>query len=298
MSNQSQSGKAFEYGIAYQLAKKLDAYIVEDANASNAYSSFRCSSEAEKRKIDIGASEVVHFLVEHDKNLSKNNHFEIKIQSDSQGKLGDVRDIIIYNKDKNIGISAKNRHNAVKHSRLSDTIDFGKLWFGSTCSQTYWKEIYPVFKQLRERKSRHERWRDIVEKEAKYYLPVLNAFRDELKRIYSIGGNKIAAQFLHYLLGKNDFYKIVKENGTVSIQSFNINGTLSWGKKLPLPSRIIQADLKPHSLTTLLVVFDHGWQISFRIHNASSKIEPSLKFDIQLVGQPIAIARHTIDYHA
>ena len=34
---------------------------------------------------------------------------------------------------------------------------------------------------------------------------------------------------------------------------------------------------------------DNGWQISFRIHSASSKVEPSLKFDIQLVGQPIVL---------
>ncbi|WP_374110347.1 HaeIII family restriction endonuclease [uncultured Streptococcus sp.] len=34
---------------------------------------------------------------------------------------------------------------------------------------------------------------------------------------------------------------------------------------------------------------DNGWTISFRIHNASSRIEPSLKFDIQLIGFPSAI---------
>lgn len=34
---------------------------------------------------------------------------------------------------------------------------------------------------------------------------------------------------------------------------------------------------------------DKGWAISFRIHNASSRIEPSLKFDIQLVGIPLEI---------
>jgi len=31
---------------------------------------------------------------------------------------------------------------------------------------------------------------------------------------------------------------------------------------------------------------DNGWAISFRIHSASTIVEPSLKFDIQLVGQP------------
>ncbi len=34
------------------------------------------------------------------------------------------------------------------------------------------------------------------------------------------------------------------------------------------------------------MVLDEGWQISFRIHNASTLIEPSLKFDIQLIGNP------------
>ncbi|WP_386698102.1 HaeIII family restriction endonuclease [Lonepinella sp. MS14436] len=32
-----------------------------------------------------------------------------------------------------------------------------------------------------------------------------------------------------------------------------------------------------------------SWQFSFRIHNASTKVEPSLKFDIQFIGMPTAI---------
>jgi len=34
------------------------------------------------------------------------------------------------------------------------------------------------------------------------------------------------------------------------------------------------------------VALNEGWQISFRIHNASSRIEASLKFDINLVSTP------------
>ena len=34
---------------------------------------------------------------------------------------------------------------------------------------------------------------------------------------------------------------------------------------------------------------DEGWQFTFRIHNASTLVEPSLKFDIQIVGMPTAI---------
>ncbi|RPD37239.1 HaeIII family restriction endonuclease, partial [Candidatus Liberibacter solanacearum] len=39
---------------------------------------------------------------------------------------------------------------------------------------------------------------------------------------------------------------------------------------------------------------DGGWNISFRLHNASSKVEPSLKFDIQLVKTPINTGFHSI----
>ena len=34
------------------------------------------------------------------------------------------------------------------------------------------------------------------------------------------------------------------------------------------------------------MVLDEGWQISLRIHTAKDKIESSLKFDIQLIGNP------------
>jgi HaeIII restriction endonuclease len=39
-------------------------------------------------------------------------------------------------------------------------------------------------------------------------------------------------------------------------------------------------------LPTAAATLTEGWQISFRIHNASSRIEPSLKFDINLVSAP------------
>jgi hypothetical protein len=34
---------------------------------------------------------------------------------------------------------------------------------------------------------------------------------------------------------------------------------------------------------------DGGWQFNFRIHNASTYVEPSLKFDIQIIGMPTTI---------
>ena len=54
----------------------------------------------------------------------------ISLQTDSKGQEGDVSDVLITIDKWEIGLSCKHNHEAVKHSRLSDTIDFGKEWFG------------------------------------------------------------------------------------------------------------------------------------------------------------------------
>lgn len=41
-------------------------------------------------------------------------------------------------------------------------------------------------------------------------------------------------------------------------------------------------------------IADKGWQFSFRIHNASAKVEPSLKFDINLEGNPHDLFTHHV----
>lgn len=56
-----------------------------------------------------------------------------------------------------------------------------------------------------------------------------------------------------------------------------------------LPTTIYNLDYKRGSKNTLELVMDNGWQISFRIHNALSRLEPSLKFDIQLIDIPQSV---------
>ena len=48
-------------------------------------------------------------------------------------------------------------------------------------------------------------------------------------------------------------------------------------------------ELKPGSTNTVEMFLDNGWQLSFRIHNASTKVEPSLKFDVQFIGMPTSV---------
>ena len=69
----------------------------------------------------------------------------LSVQTDATGIAGDVRDVLCIRKGHRweIGLSCKHNHHAVKHSRLSDQIDFGADWFGYSCSETYFSEVVP-----------------------------------------------------------------------------------------------------------------------------------------------------------
>ena len=99
---------------------------------------------------------------------------------------------------------------------------------------------------------------------------------------------------IEYLVGKHDFYKIMKYDTYTQIQGYNLHGTLGRPSKgikpqykiqvLRLPTEIIKTSITRG--TTLCMILDNGWELSFRIHSAKSRMEPSLKFDIQLIGIP------------
>lgn len=290
-------GRAFEYGIAIQMANSIPAILKENSSLHIASECFNRMSEIEKQKIELASSAAVEFLIKKDSIFDLKNLL-IEIQTDQTGKSGDVRDILItsMSNDMEIGVSAKNRHYAVKHSRLSESINFGKDWFGMDCSKEYFDEIQPIFTELRHLKTKAVKWRDIPNKKDIYYRPLLDAFKSEMTNLYLQDSLKLANGILKYLLGSYDFYKIIKENGSVTIMSFNLYGNLHWGPKLPIPNKLIDISMKDHSDTTLIMSFDKGWQISFRIHNASTIVEPSLKFDIEPVGFPSGLSRHVIEY--
>jgi len=295
--SQNEMGRAFEYGMAASLSRYLPAPIDETVPAFRARRCFETCSQHEKDKIVSASSEATAFLVAHDARLSERN-CTISIQPDRAGMTGDVRDIVVHNAtiDQDIGISAKNRHWAVKHSRLSERIDFGSDWFNIRCSNEYFHEITPIFRELNTRKHHNEQWRDIPDKKQLYYMPILQAFQNEMHRLFQSQPQDVARGLVQYLLGNHDYYKVTKENGEVSMMSFNVQHTLKWGSRIPLPNRIIEISQKQDSETTLIITFDEGWQISFRIHNASTMVEPSLKFDINIIGLPRTMSRHVIEY--
>lgn len=308
MASQTINGKAFEYALLLEFYERLknltSVSITKNEPYQNAKGCFDSFVEDEQDTFRITASAAINFLIDIEPRLSNSiNEKDIlvlEIVSDQAGQTGDVRDVLIIRSLQKweIGISAKNNHRAVKHSRLSLNIDFGEKWLGVPCSQNYFAEIKPIFDMLADLKAKDKstKWTSIENMHEVVYVPILNAFRKELLRLDKENPNIVAENLVQYLIGNEDFYKVIKGKKKVEIQAYNLNGSLNLPfesikpkakiPKLKLPTRLIEIVYQDNSTTTLLVSLNEGWQISFRIHNASSRVEPSLKFDINLVSAP------------
>ena len=315
MATQTQNGKAFEYALLCELVNKLHTLttvrIAHTQPYQTAKDHFDSLKEHEKESFRGTASTAINFLIDSEPKLSNGINEEdilkLTIGSDQAGQAGDVRDVLTVRdlQQWEIGISAKNNHKAVKHSRLSPQIDFGEKWLGIPCSKHYFDEIKPVFDMLdaiREQDT-SAKWTSIGNKHQRVYVPILNAFKKELLRLDKEHPHIVTRNLVQYLIGKQDFYKVIKKgNEKVEIQAYNVHGSLNQPFKeikpkvqvpiLKLPSRLIEIVYKKKSETTLLVSFNEGWQMSFRIHSAKSQVESSLKFDINLVKTPCSLFTH------
>ena len=310
VAKQTINGKAFEYAVLLEFQARLKSLvsvieIIENEPYNTALNCFNSFIETEQEKFRLIASFAINYLIDIEPRLSNqidiDDVLQLEIVPDKAGESGDVRDVLALRSSQNweIGISAKNNHRAVKHSRLSNDIDFGQKWLGLSCTNAYFKQIKPIFDnlaQIKKNSKSTQKWETLGDYHNSVYIPVLDAFKEELIRLDKENPGIVAARLVEYLIGNKDFYKVIKGNNKVEIQSYNLHGTLNLPfrsikpkakvPKLKLPNRLIEVVYKENSKTTLLVTLNEGWQISFRIHNASSRIEPSLKFDINLVSAP------------
>ena len=308
MASQIVNGKAFEYALLFEFYERLrtstSVSITKNETYNIAKGFFNSLSDFEQDTFRITASASINFLIDIEPRLSngvsENDVLLLELIGDLAGQTGDVRDVLLIRSTQKwqIGISAKNNHRAVKHSRLSNHINFGEKWLGISCSGNYFKEINPVFDLLGKLRAKDKltKWTSIKNMHQIIYLPVLDSFRKELIRLDKENPTIVAENLVKYLIGQQDFYKVIKSKKKVEIQAYNLHGTLNLPfekikpkakiPKLKLPTRLIEVVYQENSTTTLLVSLNEGWQISFRIHNASSRVEPSLKFDINLVSAP------------
>ncbi|GAA7783457.1 hypothetical protein HpMS113_05780 [Helicobacter pylori] len=311
MSDKSNNqGRAYEYAWCLALEQKLSVFkkiIVDKQNGFNAcYKAYENLEKSLQDRYLESAKQGVLLLLDCEPLLSEviessQNEIVLSLQKDKLGEIGDIRDILIYFDRFCIGLSIKHNHDAAKHSRLSKDLDFGKKWLGVGVSQNYKDTIKPLFERLENAKKEGMLWRDFPNKEQEIYAPLLQAFKKEVLRIDENEKNKVPQKMVEYLLGKYDFYKaiLLEREQKTKLEAYHFNNTLNRSVKnkpkriIPLsklPTRMIYFDFKPKSFNTLELVLDEGWSFSLRIHNASSRVEPSLKFDIKLLSKPESVA--------
>ncbi|GAA8125501.1 hypothetical protein HpBT110_07810 [Helicobacter pylori] len=311
MSDKSNNqGRAYEYAWCLALEQKLSVFkkvIVDKQNGFNAcYRAYESLEKSLQERYLENAKQGVLLLLDCEPLLSEvigssQNGITLSLQKDKLGEIGDVRDILIYFDRFCIGLSIKHNHDALKHSRLSKNLDFGEKWLGVGVSQNYKDTIKPLFERLENAKKEGMLWRDFPNKEQEIYAPLLQAFKKEVLRIDENKKNKVPQKMVEYLLGKYDFYKaiLLEREQKTKLEAYHFHNTLNRSVKnkpkriIPLsklPTRMIYFDFKPKSFNTLELVLNEGWSFSLRIHNASSRVEPSLKFDIKLLSKPESVA--------
>ncbi|WP_139549747.1 HaeIII family restriction endonuclease [Helicobacter pylori] len=311
MSDKSNNqGRAYEYAWCLALEQKLSVLkkvIVDKQNGFNAcYRAYESLEKSLQERYLESAKQGVLLLLDCEPLLSEviessQNEITLSLQKDKLGEIGDIRDILIYFDRFCIGLSIKHNHDALKHSRLSKDLDFGGKWLGVRVSQNYKDTIKPLFERLENAKKEGMLWRDFPNKEQEIYAPLLQAFKKEVLRIDENKENKVPQKMVEYLLGKYDFYKaiLLEREQKTKLEAYHFNNTLNRSVKnkpkriIPLsklPTRMIYFDFKPKSFNTLELVLNEGWSFSLRIHNASSRVEPSLKFDIKLLSKPESVA--------
>lgn len=195
-ATQTINGKAFEYALLFEFYERLKNLtkisIIESEPYKTALKHFESFNDKEQSQYRLNASFAVNFLLDIEPRLSNGINdediLELEIVTDKAGQIGDVRDVLAIRSLQKweIGISAKNNHRAVKHSRLSNDIDFGKKWLDIPCSAQYFSSVKPIFDnliQLRKESNATMKWSALGDYHSSVYVPVLNAFKEELIKL-------------------------------------------------------------------------------------------------------------------
>ena len=314
--NSNNQGRAYEYAWMTALLELLKPLRKTDVVHNSSYEAneraWNAISQEKQKLYTTSANAAANTIVELEPMMDENSAdtLLLEFQKDEAGENGDVRDIVIHRDDIDweIGLSIKHNHDAVKHSRLSHVLDFGKEWYGVPCSHDYWNDINQVFELLKCEKDRVTAWADLDKKEETVYVPLLQAFLNEVTRAYRENPNIVVKMF-EYLVGVKDYHKIVSHDSKkmTLIHTFNLHGTLNQPSAVKvsafevltadIPTEIIAMRFKKNSNTTVEIYMDNGWAFSFRIHSASTVVQPSLKFDVQFISTPVSVMNIECKWH-
>ena len=125
-------GRAYEYICLLTLSEEINKIRKAEIEKNSAYyaaeHAWFLMSDGVKSILSSSANAVVSTIFDMEPMIIEQDDdvLTLKIQTDNEGKEGDVRDIVIARSDVQweIGLSLKHNHFAVKHSRLAKGLDF------------------------------------------------------------------------------------------------------------------------------------------------------------------------------
>lgn len=317
--SQVKSGKAFEYACLSVVKNKSEALgitvnAITDSSYQEGQNAYAQLSSVEQNNYTLGATAALDFIFSCEPFLQDGilaTALDLSMQPDIKGQKGDVRDILMLRwhsstnkKQWSCGISCKHNHSAVKHQRVALNNDnWMNNWCNSfQCSPNYLSSLKNITDLVEQNKK--VIWNNVFSDIPNdLYAPVVKAVCHELE--LHKDDKLFVFELFSFLLGTTDFYKIMTKDDerVTTISVFNFNGSLNQKtpnispdrkiKSTPLPSKILSLW---HNESYLTIFFNEGWAIKMRIHTASSKIEPSLKFDSQLEGVPYTLLNLTFPW--
>lgn len=199
-----------------------------------------------------------------------------KLTDDEAKKKGDVTDIRIFSGEEIINLSIKHGHGALKHQRPPTTAQRCGCAKGSKEDIGFrkgYKVIIDNFLTLSKKLAPTARkFNDLLclDKEFIFdhlYLPICKYVTKTINEL-CVGKERTQALF-SFLVGTTSFYKIIDHDDKVCILDFNSIG---------LPDKVIA---RMEGKSYIYLDFSNGWELSLRLHTASSKLGNSLKFDTQ-----------------
>ncbi len=286
-------GAAFEYLTIKAVENNLNGELTNDTEiwCDKNKSKFESLHAKEKDEMEKASKEIVVFLKEYINWVEDDLYIE-KISS--RGSSTDVTDVRLFNNNNSTGLSLKSNHKAAKHPRVSPNIDIIGEWTGFSVDKIYMKKINNIFANLTKytKNNNISKFNQIENIFTFLYKPICEAVANSLNRIFtSENGIEAMQNFIKYMVGSKDFYKINADfkNSELIIESYNLRGNLNIGEQLQLPTKCFKVSAEKSSRgnwNRVELSFNNGWKINMRLHNAESKIKKSLKFDTRIVEVP------------
>ena len=281
MGKSNDIGRALEYKIVNFITQKIRSVELLQNTPNDQYRDGEYYSKlnhALKIKYTKSAEKVFEWL-ENKFALSQANIIKIRRLTDAEAIRGDVTDIRIYVDNEVTNLSIKHNHRALKHQRPSATPKQCGLGKNTELSKNFkvdYKSVSLDFlqasKKLSPSATLFKELKDINYDfiDDHLYSPMCKLVLELLNKVSSKPVN--AQAYFDFLVGNNDFHKIMVFDSVVEIKEF---------ASLPVVTSMQVTQINKSNIG---IKFSNNWEIKMRLHTASSRLETvSLKFDTQPV---------------